>query len=83
MDEPPGSVRLKLQAVTDAGEDGAFFLTLPMLLFDRSGLAAGQLVVVRHRPYGLEFAAGDTRQAFFIVLTDDWHRELQPHAVLL
>jgi hypothetical protein len=40
-------------------------------------------VVVRQRPYGVEFADGRTLQAFYLALSDEWYRELQTRAVEL
>ena len=79
----PGDLRIKLQAVAEPGADGELFLTLPQQAFEQGGLALGDTVTARPRPYGTEFASGVTGQAFFLVLTDDWYRELQSHAVLL
>lgn len=81
--ERPGTVRMRLQAVADRSADSDFFLYLPQHTFDQSQLAAGQIVAARQRPYGLEFAKGDTRRAFFLVLDDDWARDLPSHAVVL
>ncbi len=78
--DKPATVRMKLQAV--AG-DGEFFLRVPQQAFDRSGVAQGERVGVKQRPYGLEFANGQTRQPFFLALNDDALRELQNHAVAL
>jgi hypothetical protein len=81
----PDRVRLKLQAVADDREAGAFsfYLLLPVPAFERSRLTPGDTVVARARPYGLEFARADTPQAFFLVLDDAWHRELSPRAVVM
>ena len=81
--ERPGTVRMKLQAVVDRGADGEFFLYLPQEVVAQANLAQGGVVTARQRPYGLEFADGQTRQAFFLVLSDDWYRELQTTAVVL
>jgi len=81
--ERPGIVRMKLQALAGQGAEGEFFLSLPQEAVDRSGLAQGHIVTARQRPYGVEFASGQTRQAFFLVLSDDWYRELQTRAVAL
>jgi len=81
--ERPGTVRLRLQAVVDRSADGEFFLYLPEQTFDQARLGAGQIVAARQRPYGLEFARGDSRQGFFLVLADDWARDLPSHAVAL
>jgi len=79
--ERPGSVRLRLQAVADRSADSEFFLYLPEQTFEQARLGAGQIVAARQRPYGLEFARGDSRQGFFLVLDDDWARDLPAHAV--
>ena len=79
----PGDLRIKLQAVAEPGADGEIFLTLPQQALEQGALALGDTVTARPRPYGTEFASGVTGQAFFLVLTDDWYRELQSHAVLL
>jgi hypothetical protein len=81
--ERPGTVRLKLQPLADANEDNAFFLYMPEQTLAQSPLAAGQTVSARNRPYGIEFAKADTGKAFFLVLSDDWYRELQSNAVTL
>lgn len=78
-----GLLRLQLQHVAIAGEEGALTLTLPQAAFDQGRLGAGQLVAARHRPYGIEFARADNREAFFLVLDDAWYRELGTHPVTL
>lgn len=79
----PGTVRLRLQALADAGPAGEFVLDLPAQTADQSRLATGQTVTARQRPYGTEFAHVDTHQAFFLVLSDGWSRELVANPVLL
>lgn len=79
----PGTVRLRLQALADAGPAGAWALDLPAQTADQSHLAAGQTVTARQRPYGTEFAHADTNRAFFLVLSDGWSRELVSNPVLL
>ncbi|MEP7297795.1 MAG: hypothetical protein ABI702_16550 [Burkholderiales bacterium] len=81
--ERPGTVRLRLQAVVDRSADGEFFLYLPQQTFEQTQLASGQLVAARQRPYGVEFAHGDSRRAFFLVIDDDWARDLPSHVVTL
>lgn len=81
--ERPGTLRLRLQPAAAPGDDGAFFLLLPRAAVSEAGLAEGAIVAVRHRPYGLEFAHGEPREAFFLALTDEWLRELQTTAVAL
>jgi hypothetical protein len=81
--ERPGIVRLKMQAQADHGAGGEVFLFLPQGVVDQSHLAQGRIVLARQRPYGVEFADGRTQQAFFLVLDDDWYRELHTKAVEL
>jgi hypothetical protein len=78
----PGMVQLKLRA-TQQEEAGEVWLRLPQQALAKRGIVPGDIVSARHRPYGLEFARADTREPFFLVLADDWHRELDPHAVTL
>lgn len=86
-DGRPGLVRLTLAAATLAppaapGADAAqasdrFSLYLPEQLLATIPLAEGTMISARQRPYGLEFAAGQPRRAFFLALHDEWYRELQ------
>lgn len=77
----PGMVRVHLQAVAQA--DNSFYLVLPEQAFENSQVAAGQLVTARQHAYGLEFANQQTQRAFFLVLSDEWYRELDSKAVVL
>ena len=85
--ERPGTVRMKLQAVAgrelSRDADHEFFLYLPQAAVDQGHLAQHVIVTARQRPYGTEFAHGQTRQAFFLVLSDDWYRELRANPVVL
>lgn len=84
--DEPGQVRLVLAPVdAQAAQqpDAQFTLLLPQKAFEASGLATEGTVQVKHRPYGLEFANAQTRQAFFLAMTDDWYRELPSHPVRL
>ncbi len=84
-----GRLRLTLQAVAVPGAAGALTLELPAQALGARGVAARELVSVRQRAYGLEFArAGNgagahTREPFFLVLADEWHRELDARPVTL
>ena len=82
-----GRLRLTLQAVAVPGAAGALTLELPAQALAPRGLAAHELVSVRQRPYGLEFAragvGSSTREPFFLVLADAWHRELDARPVAL
>ena len=84
--ERPGMLRVKLQAVAEDNADPEFVLYLPQALAEQARLAEGGIVTARQRPYGTEFAyasGGNERQAFYLVLADDWYRELQSRAVQL
>jgi hypothetical protein len=78
-----GMLRLTLQHVADASDEGTLLLTLPQAAFARSGLAAGGVVSATPRAYGVEFARSDTREAFFLALTDDWLRQLASNPVTM
>jgi hypothetical protein len=85
--ERPGFLRLTLRALT-TGQDAEtaateFALVLPQAAVAQGRLAAGQVVSAHARPYGTEFASADTQQAFFLLLTDDWYRELRTNPVVL
>ena len=82
-EQSPGTARVRLQLLTDAGPAGELTLLLPEEAAARGHLAAGTVVSARHRPYGLEFAAGEQRAAFFLVLHDEWYRELNSKPVVL
>lgn len=85
--ERPGTVRMKLQAVADRdvprNADAELFLYLPQAALDQGRLVVDEIVTARPRPYGTEFAHGQTRKAFYLVLNDDWYRELRAHRVVL
>ena len=79
-------LQLTLQGTAAAGEAREFTLRLPRQALEPRGIAAGDIVNVRNRDYGLEFARTDgraVREPFFLVLFDDWHRELEPRPVTL
>ena len=80
--ERPDTLRLKMEPLAHAGDaEAVIYLDVPRpALGDRSA-AYGEIVAVRQRPYGYEFAWADTRVAFFLVLADEWRRELEPRAV--
>ena len=80
--ERPDTVRLKMQHVAHAGDDAAVvYLDVPRPALADRDAAPGDIVGVRQRLYGYEFAWADTRVAFFLVLFDDWQRELEPRPV--
>lgn len=79
--EQPGKVRLVLEPLRADAQGGGFVLTLPQAALDAQRVARGDTVRVRERAYGFEFARAETDQAFFLVLADAWHRELDPRPV--
>ena len=81
--QQPGLLKLKLQAAATPGADGELWLTLPRQALAARALAAGDVVSARLRPYGVEFAHADTRDAFFLVLAGHWPRDLAPRPVTL
>jgi hypothetical protein len=77
----PGMVRLALQPTAEDGKRSAFVLVLPQRTAEQQALARGDTVSVRERAYGFEFARADTRQAFYLVLADDWLHDLDARPV--
>lgn len=75
-------LQLTLRA-TDAGPVREFILELPRQALADQPIQTGDVVQARLRPYGYEFARGETQQAFFLVLNDDWQREIDSRAVTL
>jgi hypothetical protein len=84
--ERPGILRMTLQPVTAApaaAGDQAFVLYVPAKVMAQTPVAAGEVVTAKPRPYGVEFTKAATGRAFYLVLQDDWYRELQSNAVTL
>lgn len=77
----PGMARMRLQALAEGHAE--FFLYLPQQAAEHSQLVAGAVVSVKERPYGFEFAKQHTQEAFYLVVADDWLRELQTRPVRL
>lgn len=85
VDTQPDMLRVQLQAAT-AGATQEVFLLVPRAAAEHGALAAGKVIEAQQRPYGLAFAAvhGTTVAApFFLVLDDQWHRELDSRPVVL
>jgi hypothetical protein len=75
-------LRLRAPATGDAAAAPAeLVLELPRRAVEQGQLAPGRSVSARHRVYGIEFASGEPRTAFFLVLDDEWYRELRLQAV--
>ena len=82
--ERPDTLRLKMQHVADAVDEASIiYLDVPRTALGDRAAAPGDIVGVRQRPYGYQFAWADTRVAFFLVLADDWRRELETRPVQL
>jgi len=82
--ERQDTLRLKMQHVAQAGDDRAvIFLDVPRIALGDRAAAPGDIVGVRQRPYGYEFAWADTGVAFFLVLAADWQRDLETRPVQL
>jgi len=82
----PGVLQLTLRTAAAAPGAPEFTLRLPRQALEPRGIATGDIVNVRNRDYGLQFARTDGRavlEPFFLVLFDDWHRELNPRPVTL
>lgn len=78
----PDTLRLKMLPLAGEGDESAgIHLDLPLRALGDREAAPGVVVGVRRRPYGYEFAWADTRAAFFLALTPEWHRELEPRAL--
>ena len=89
-DDQPDHWRVTLRGVpaqapgqAEAGAGDELVLLLPRQAAERGRLARGEDVVARTRPYGVEFGRADSGEAFFLVLHDEWHRELPSRPVTL
>lgn len=71
--------------VTMQGDDAQrrIVLELPQATFAKERLGLGDLVHAQQRTYGAAFARGDTREAFYLVLADDWYGGLAARPVHL
>jgi hypothetical protein len=80
LGDAAGRLRVTLQAVDgDAAQD--FALLLPPAAAATGQLAVGGVVSATDRPYGTELRSAATNAAFFLVVADDWHAELQSRAI--
>ena len=77
-----GTLRMTLRALA-AGPADEFTLDVPERALAARAVAKGELVKVRERVYGYEFAYADNAQPFFLALQDDWYRELRSQKVAI
>jgi hypothetical protein len=56
-------------------------LDLPQAIVERQRLVPGDSVHSRKQVYGYEFARSDSREAFYLVLADDWYSDLAARPV--
>ena len=77
VDEQGEWVNLNMQPINDGQTAPAFKLRLPAQTVGREDLSPGDVIQVQHRPYGLEFTNARTRTPFYLVLADDWQRDMQ------
>ena len=78
----PDTLRFTLRA-TDPAAPREFVLFVPRQALAERPVATGDRVLTRARPYGFEFAHADTRQPFFLALTDEWQRDMASRVVRL
>lgn len=76
-----GFTRVAMQ--NDSDPQRRIVLELPQATFAKEGLGLGDLVRARQRAYGTAFGRGDAREAFYLVLADDWYRGLAARPVSL
>lgn len=78
-DNREGFTRVAMQS--DADAQRRIVLELPQATFAKERLGPGDLVHAQQRVYGTAFARGDTREAFYLVLADDWYAGLAARPV--
>jgi hypothetical protein len=78
--ERPAQWRVTLQAPAGGAAD-TWELLLPRAVAEREGLAGGQTVRATQQPYGVAFARAGQAQPFFLMLAEDWQRELPARPV--
>ncbi len=72
-----GMLRLTVTPLPATTGGRGFQLDLPARALGDRQLIAGDLISAQQRPYGIEFARAVNREAFFLVLADDWNRDLE------
>jgi hypothetical protein len=88
VDQRPDLLRVRMLALANNGNNATdeIVLLLPRETAESVQLMAGQTVAAKHRPYGLAFATVNPvgqGSPFFLVLDDDWYRELDSRPVVL
>jgi len=78
--QKPGMARITMAANDN---DWRVMLDVPQAVVDREQLKSGAAVHAQQRDYGIAFEHGDTRQAFFLALNDDWTNEFAARKVSL
>lgn len=76
-------MRIRLAAVKTSAAQEPFELLLPGKAVRDAALNTGSRVTVSTRPYGIELADTQTRMPFFLVLHEQWHRDLSTKALSL
>jgi hypothetical protein len=74
--ERPGMLRLALHAKDAQSEEDDLFLYVPAVTVAKAQIQVGHGVTATARAYGTEFAKTENKQAFFLVLKEEWAREL-------
>lgn len=74
-------LRLTMEPLDTTGDASSFHLDLPRLALKDKQLNPGETIRVLERSYGLEFAHGAKQEPFFLVLADDWQRDLGSRVV--
>jgi hypothetical protein len=77
----PGRAGIARVTMRASDPDDEIALDLPQVIVEKQRLALGDSVHSSKQVYGYEFARSDTRQAFFLVLADDWANDLAARPV--
>lgn len=76
IDGRPGMLRLTMDPLAAEAGGQRLELDLPAVSLGDRPVVAGDVIAARNRPYGVEFARGQTPKAFFLVMADAWNRDL-------
>lgn len=57
-------------------------LDLPVEVLNKQAIKEGDFIHAQRRAYGFEFSRADTKEAFYLVLADNWHDELAARRVV-